>query len=112
MSTSRLNKQTCDFEYAHSLTSMQQSVLSVVTTSAQSPNSLSCQKPTPYKVRVVFSKPVHAVRARGGLPGLNHGPIKAKPSSHNVHSVLQMTTPTATPTIPFYTHFPLLHPFW
>ena len=68
--------------------SMQQSALSVVITPAQSPNSLSCQKPTPYKVRVVFSKPVHAVRAGGGLPGLNHWPITAKPSSHNVHSIL------------------------
>ena len=47
--------------------SMQQSALSVVIIPAQSPNSLSCQKPTPYKVRVVFSKPVHAVRA-GGWP--------------------------------------------
>ena len=30
---------------------------------------------------VVFAKPVHAVSARGGPPGPNHGPFTAKPSS-------------------------------
>ena len=29
-------------------------------------SSLPSQKPTLYKVKVVFSKPVHAVRVRGG----------------------------------------------
>ena len=37
-------------------------------TLAQSPSSLPCHKSTPYKVRAVFSKPVYAVRARGGPP--------------------------------------------
>ena len=37
-------------------------------TPAQRPSSHSCQKPALCKVRVVFSKPVHAVRAWGGPP--------------------------------------------
>ena len=44
---------------------------------AQSPSSLPCQKSTPYKVRVVFSKPVHAVRAGGGPPGPNQPSLAA-----------------------------------
>ena len=48
--------------------------------SAPRPSSLSCQKPALCKVRVVFSKPVHAVRAWGGPPGTNHGLFKANPS--------------------------------
>ena len=47
-------------------------------TPAQRPSSLSGQKPALCKVRVVFSKPVHAVRAWGGPPGTNHGLFKAK----------------------------------
>ena len=39
--------------------------------------------------------PVHAVRARGGLPGANHALFKAKPSSYHVHSTLQVTPPTS-----------------
>ena len=58
-------------------------------TPAQRPSSLSCKKPALCKVRVVFSKPVHAVRAWGGPPGTNHGLFKAKPSSHHVHSTLR-----------------------
>ena len=45
----------------------------------------NCHKPTLYKVRVVFSKPVHADRVRGDPFGPNHGPLTAKPSSHHVH---------------------------
>ena len=37
------------------------------------------------QVRVAFSKPVHAARARVGPPGPNHGAETAKPSSHHVH---------------------------
>ena len=43
---------------------------------------------TPYNMRVVFSKPVYAVRARGGLPSPNHGLFAAKPSSHHVQVTL------------------------
>ena len=64
-------------------------------TPAQSPSSLSCQKPALCKVREAFSKPVHAVRAWGGPPGTNHGLFKAKPSSHHVHSTLPVTPPTS-----------------
>ena len=64
-------------------------------TPAQRPSSHSCQKPAHCKVRVVFSKPVHAVRAWGGPPGTNHGLFKAKPSSHHVHSTLPVTLPTS-----------------
>ena len=46
-------------------------------TPTQSPSSFPCQKPTPYKVRAVFSKPVHAVRVRSGSPGPNYGPFTA-----------------------------------
>ena len=53
-------------------------------TPAQRPSSLSCKKPALCKVRVVFSKPVHAVRSWG-----DHGLFKAKPSSHHVHSTLR-----------------------
>ena len=73
-------------------------------TPAQSPiSSFSCQKPALCKVRVVFSKLVYAVRAWGGPPGTvtNHGLFKAKPSSHHVHSILQVTPPTSPcPTSP------------
>ena len=65
-------------------------------------SSLPSQKPTLYKVKVVFSKPVHAVRVRGGggLPGPNHGPFTAKPSSHHVDGTLRITLPTFTfPTL-------------
>ena len=33
----------------------------------------------------MFSKPVHAVTARVGPPGPNHGPFTVKPSSHHVY---------------------------
>ena len=49
------------------------------------------------RVRVAFSKPVHAARARGGPPGANHGP---KPSSCHVHSTMWVTP-----------HLSLFHPF-
>ena len=70
-------------------------------TPTQGPYSLSCQKPALCKVRVMFSKPVHAVRAGGGPPGTNHGLFKAKPSSYHVHSTLPVTP----------AHLPLSHPF-
>ena len=94
-STSRLNNQTLDLDHAHSLT-----IVSILCyhTPAQRPSNFSCQKPTPYKVRVVFSKPVHAVRARGGSPSTNHDPFTAKPSSYHVHATLQVTPPP--PPIP------------
>ena len=57
-------------------------------TPAQSPSSFSRQKPALCNVRVVFSKPVHAVRAWGGPPGTDHGLFKAKPNSYHVHSTL------------------------
>ena len=46
-----------------------------------------CLKPL-YKVRVAFSKAVHAARARAGPPGTNHGTFIAKPSGHHVHVTL------------------------
>ena len=46
-------------------------------------------------LRVVFCKPVHAVRARGGPPGTNHGPFTAKPSCHHVYVTLWVTPPTS-----------------
>ena len=59
---------------------------------------------THYKVRVVFSKPVHAVRARGGPSSPNHDSFKAKPSSHLVYVTLRMTAPTSPcPTSPCLT---------
>ena len=62
---------------------------------AQSPTSLPSQRLPPYKVRVVFSKHVHALRARGGQPGPNHDSFTAKPSSHHVHVTLRVTPPTS-----------------
>ena len=47
---------------------------------------------------VVFSKLVHAVRARGGPPGSNHGPFTAKPSSHHVHVTLSCTALLTLPS--------------
>ena len=46
-------------------------------------------------MRVAFSKPVHAARARVGQPSPNHGTLTAKPSSHHVHVTLQVTPPTS-----------------
>ena len=87
MSTSSITKQTRDLDYAHSLTSMQYR-LPYTCPEPKQPS----QKPTLYKVRVVFS--VHAVRA-GGVPhGANHGPLTAKPSSPHVHVTLQVIPPT------------------
>ena len=63
-------------------------------TPAQSPNNLPCQKPVLCKVKIVFSKPVHAVRVGGGQPGTNCGPFKVKLSSHYVHVTLWVTPPT------------------
>ena len=63
--------------------------------STQSPSSLPSQKPTPYKMRLVFCKLVHAVRVRSALPGLNHDSFTAKPSSHHVH-VTPPTSPCPT----------------
>ena len=56
----------------------------------QNPSSLSCQKPALCKVRVVFSKPVHAVGSGVALPV----PTMAfsKPSlAATMHSALQVT---------------------
>ena len=64
-------------------------------TPAQSLSSLSRQKPALCKVRVVLSKPVHAIRAWGGPSGTDHGLFKAKPSSHHVHSTLRVIPPTS-----------------
>ena len=44
-------------------------------------------------VRVAFSKPSHAARVRIGLPGANHDPFTAKPSSCHVHVTLRVTPP-------------------
>ena len=95
MSTSSVNKLTHDFDYAHSFN--KHAILSTIGchVPAQSPSSLPSQKQTPHKVRVVFSKPVHAVRVRGGPPGPNHDSFTAKPSSHHVHSTLRVTLPTS-----------------
>ena len=51
-------------------------------TPTQSPSNLPCQKQTPCKVRVAFSKPVHAARERIGPPGTNYGTFTSKPSSY------------------------------
>ena len=48
---------------------------------------------SPYKVRVVFSKPDYAARARIGHLGANCGPFTAKPSSYHVHRTLWVTPP-------------------
>ena len=55
-------KQTHDLNHTHSLTSMQYS------------------RHSTYKMRVAFSKVVHAARVRVSLPGANHGPLPGKPS--------------------------------
>ena len=65
-------------------------------TPTQSPSSRSCQKPTLCKVRVVFSKPVRAVRVWGGPLGTNHGLFKAKPSNHSTLPVTPPTSPCPT----------------
>ena len=65
-------------------------------TPAQGPSSLPCQKWTPYKVRVAFSKPVHAARARIGPHGPNHGTLTAKPSSHHVLVTVWVTPPMSS----------------
>ena len=55
-------------------------------TPAQSPRSLPCQRnQSSTEVRVVFLKPVHAVRLGSGPPGSNYGPFKAKPNSYHMH---------------------------
>ena len=58
---------------------------------------------TLYKVRVALSKPIHAITARIGPPGANHGSFIAKPSSCNLHSTLQATPPNlaSNPRFPF-----------
>ena len=56
-STASLNKQTCDLNHAHSLTSMQY-IQHSQWHSEPKPSSL------PQRVRAVFSRPVYATRAR------------------------------------------------
>ena len=89
LTTHSLNKQTCDLNHAHSLTRMH---YRFSYTCPEPKKPFPYQKRTPYKVRVVFSKPVHA---RSGPPGLN---FTAKPSSHHVHVTLRVTTPTSPET--------------
>ena len=68
-------------------------------TPAHRPSSHPYQKWTHYKVRVVFSEPVHATTARTGPHGPNHGPFTAKPSSHNVHVNPVGDTTSPCPTL-------------
>ena len=60
-STSSLNKQT--WLWLHPLNN-EHAIVSTIGchTLTQSPSTLPCQKPTSYKVRVVFSKSFHTVR--------------------------------------------------
>ena len=71
---------------------------------AQNPSSLLCQKPIPYKVRVAFSKPIHAARARISPPGPNYGTFTAKHSSHHVYVTLHVTLslPHPSPPLPHF----------
>ena len=62
------NKQTLN--RTHSLTSMYHSHLA--NTCSEFRKSCACQKSALYKMRVRFSKPVHAARVRIGPPGANH----------------------------------------
>ena len=64
-------------------------------TSAQCPSSLPCQKLSPYKLRVVFSKPVYAARERIGPRSPNHSGLTGKPRSLYVHVTLRVTPPTS-----------------
>ena len=51
-------------------------------------------------MRVAFSMPIHAARARIGPHGPNHGTLIAKPSNHHVHVTLWVTPPTSScPTL-------------
>ena len=59
------------------------------------PKQPSLPENNPCKVRLVFSKPVHAVRARGGPRGLDHGPFKASLAAN------MCTAPVGDPTHPF-----------
>ena len=64
-------------------------------TPTQSPRSLSMPEMSPHKVKVGFSKPVHAARAKIGPPSPNHSALTAKPGSHHVHVTLWVTPPTS-----------------
>ena len=98
--THGLFKAKPSIHHVHSTLRMLRMITIGCHTPAPRPSSLSCQKAALCKVRVVFSKPVHAVRVWRGPPGTNHGLFKAKPSSHHVHSTLRMIPPTSPcPTI-------------
>ena len=72
-------------------------------------STLGCHTPTLYKVRVAFSKPVHAARARIGPPSRIYGTLAAKPSSYHVRVTLQATPPTSPcPTLSTQ-HFHMQH---
>ena len=65
----------------------------------QSPNHLHCQKWAPYKVRVAFSKPICATKARIGPSSANQNVSTASHISHHVHFTLWVTPPTfSSPT--------------
>ena len=51
----------------------------------------------PYKVTVVFSKPIYAARAIIGSPATNQGLFTAKPSNCYVNSTLWVTPPPVPP---------------
>ena len=63
--------------------------------SLESPFSINMPLSEINRLRVVFCKPVHALRARGGPPSPNHDPFTAKPSSHHVHVTVRVTPPTS-----------------
>ena len=58
----------------------------------ESPSSLPCQKPTPFKVKVVFSKPVHAVRGEVAHPV---PPWPFHWQAYHVHKTLGVTPSTS-----------------
>ena len=53
----------------------------------------SCWEWTPYRMRLAFTKPVHASTARIGPPCANHGPFATKASRCHVDSTLWVTPP-------------------
>ena len=94
--------------HAQPLTSMQNNLSAVLIDPLRAQaGSLPCQKPTPYKVRVVFSKPVHTVRVRGGPLGPNHGSLAsshrecachpvADPNHLNLSPIISIAAKTGT----------------
>ena len=97
-SISSIMNQTCDLKLLPLIN--EHAIYSRLSYIHLEPKQPSLQEINPYKMRVVFCKPVHALRVKSGPPGPTHDSFTAKPGSHHVHVTLWvMPPPFLCPTL-------------